>query len=725
MTYMKRILPIILLVLAASCADRTSFEIRTEDGLLSLTPLTDNSIRVRMTTPETAPLEELFYTRDVAKPSFKVLDGEQSTMIVQKNLLTVYHKDTGLLEFVDGEGVRLFFEKERAIGRLSFVSPADEHQYGLGQFQDGYLDVKGLTRRLTQVNTQISIPFLMSSGGYGVMWNSYGLTEFNPCCESIALDKFEEGGSALVNATGTSGNRREQRFFETFTGKISVPEEGEYSLLLDVGQSMARKHFLMVDDRVLTDCNNTWLPPTTSLICHLEAGEHSVEVQGVRGDRPVLQWRRVDEATTFCSPNADRLDYTVFAGGADEVIGAYRSLTGEAPLMPSWMLGYIHCRERYDTQKELLENAREFKARGIPVDVIVQDWQWWGKYGWNAMRFDEDKYPDPKAMVDSLHDMDMKLMVSVWSKVSRESVLGQSLQENGCYIEDTEWIDYFEPESADLYWRNFRDSLVRYGIDAWWFDATEPENDDLAGRYEQYRNVYPLKVLQTIYGGLRTVKPEEEPVILTRSLAPGIQRYGAICWSGDVGNDWETLRRQIAGGLGLMSSGLPWWTYDAGGFFRPADQYTDRDYQERMVRWIQTSVWLPLMRVHGYMSRTEPWNYPEDIYKLYVAAIEQRQALRPYLEECARKVAEDGYTMMRPLYFDFSKDDVATAISDEYMLGPRYLVCPVLAAGVKSMEVYLPETEGGWTDIRDGSHYEPGRQTVSVDINAIPVFERN
>ena len=247
-----------------------------------------------------------------------------------------------------------------------------------------------------------------------------------------------------------------------------------------------------------------------------------------------------------------------------------------------------------EAQKELLENAREFKARGIPVDVIVQDWQWWGKYGWNAMRFDEDKYPDPKAMVDSLHDMDMKLMVSVWSKVSRESVLGQSLQENGCYIEDTEWIDYFEPESADLYWRNFRDSLVRYGIDAWWFDATEPENDDLAGRYEQYRNVYPLKVLQTIYGGLRTVKPDEEPVILTRSLAPGIQRYGAICWGGDVGNDWETLRRQIAGGLGLMSSGLPWWTYDAGGFFRPADQYTDRDYQERMVRWIQTSVWLPL-----------------------------------------------------------------------------------------------------------------------------------
>ena len=719
----RGILPL-MLALAVSCSGPKSFTVENDGVLLSLTPLTDNSIRVQMSAPGSAPAEELFYTEKLPAPLFQIVKSGDDVLLVQKNLLTVYHKGSGLLEFYSAEGKNLMAETSKGAGRLTFESAPGEHLYGLGQFQDGYFDVKGLSRRLTQVNTQISIPFVMSSEGYGILWNNYGMTEFNPCTESVVLEKCDEGGFTVVNATGTSGNRREKRFFESFSGKFTVPSDGQYALLLDVGRSMARRHFLSVDGRVLTDCSNLWLPPTTSVICDLEAGEHTVEVEGVRGDSPSVQWRKVDGSTTFFSPAADRLDYTVFAGCADEVIASYRKLTGEAPRMPSWMLGYIHCRERYDTQAELLENARKFKEKDIPVDVIVQDWQWWGKYGWNAMRFDEDKYPDPAAMADSLHRLGMKLMVSVWSKVDRGSVLGKSLEEKDCYLEDTEWIDYFKPEAADFYWTNFRDSLVRYGIDAWWFDATEPENDDLAGRYEQYRNVYPLKVLQTVYGGLKKARPDEEPVILTRSMAPGIQRYGAICWSGDVGNDWETLRRQIAGGLGLMSCGLPWWTYDAGGFFRPADQYTDAGYQERMIRWIQASVWLPLMRVHGYMSRTEPWNYPPEVEKLFVDAIRQRQTLRPYLEECARKVAEEGYTLMRPLYFDFPSDACAPGISDEYMFGPRYLVCPVLAPGISSMRVYLPETEGGWTDIRDGKHYESGYQTVGVSLEAIPVFER-
>lgn len=723
---MKKSVIMLAVALAVSCSGPRSYKIETEQGTLSFTPLTENSIRVQLNADAAEPLEELFYTEKVKAPKFKVVsDGSGTVRIEQAGLLTVYDGESGKIEYFNADGSNILTDLSREGSKVTFASPEGEHLYGLGQFQDGFLDVRGISRRLTQVNTQISIPFVMSSKGYGLLWNSYGLTEFNPGEASVELQKADEGGSTVVNATSTSGNRRERRFFESFSGSFSVPEEGEYALLLDVGQSMARKHFLMVDDIVLTDVNNMWLPPTTSVKCHLEAGEHTLQVQGVRGDSPKVGWRRVDNTTTFSSPNAEKADYTVFAGSADEVVGTYRKLTGEAPLMPSWALGYIHCRERYDTQAELLENARTFKEKGIPVDVIVQDWQWWGKYGWNAMRFDEDKYPDPEAMVEELHGMDTRLMVSVWSKVDRNSVLGKQIAEKGYYIEDTEWIDYFKPEAAGFYWRNFRDSLVAKGIDAWWFDATEPENDDLAGRYEEYRNVYPLKVLQTIYGGLKEVDPKAEPVILTRSMAPGIQRYGAVCWSGDVGNDWETLRRQIAGGLGLMSCGLPWWTYDAGGFFRPGDQYTSAEYQERMIRWIQASVWLPLMRVHGYMSRTEPWNYPAETEKLFVDAINQRYGLKPYMEECAARVANEGYTIMRPLYFDFPEDEGALGISDEYMFGPKYLVCPVLAPGVSSMSVYLPENEGGWTDIRDGSHYGSGRVDVAVDLSAIPVFERN
>ena len=722
---MKATFVLAALALAVSCSGSRTYEIETAQGTLSFTPLTDNSIRVQLNADAAEPLEELFYTEKVKAPDFKVMEEAGTVRIVQNALLTVYDRNSGKIEYFDGGGRSILADLSREGSKVTFASPEDEHLYGLGQFQDGFLDVRGLSRRLTQVNTQISIPFVMSSKGYGLLWNSYGLTEFNPGTGTVELAKADEGGSTVVNATSTLGNRRERRFFETFVGKIDVPESGRYALLLDVGQSMARKHFLMVDDVVLTDVNNTWLPPTTSVICTLEAGEHDFQVQGVRGDSPSVAWRKLDNTTVFSSPNASKVDYTVFAGSADEVVGTYRILTGQAPEMPSWALGYIHCRERYDTQAELLENARTFRDKGIPVDVIVQDWQWWGKYGWNAMRFDEDKYPDPEAMVAELHDMDMRLMVSVWSKVDRNSVLGKQIAENGYYIEDTDWIDYFKPEAADFYWRNFRDSLVAKGIDAWWFDATEPENDDLAGRYEEYRNVYPLKVLQTIYGGLKELDGDAEPVILTRSMAPGIQRYGAVCWSGDVGNDWETLRRQIAGGLGLMSCGLPWWTYDAGGFFRTFDQYENAEYQERMIRWIQASVWLPLMRVHGYMSRTEPWNYPAEIEKLFVDAINQRYGLKPYIEECAARVANEGYTIMRPLYFDFPEDEGALGISDEYMFGPKYLVCPVLAPGVSSMSVYLPENEGGWTDIRDGAHYACGRVTVAVDISAIPVFERN
>ena len=735
----------ILTVLLLSCRE-PEVRIPVPEGTLCLEPLAEDAIRVRVV-PDGAPvLEELIYTQPVQKPRYRVKKTGDRVSVTTARLTAEYHVAEGKLLFKDADGQVLLEEKSRSLQpspvrehpafdiTQTFVSPEGEALFGTGQFQDGYLDIRGLTRRLTQVNSQISLPMVVSNRGYGLLWHNYGLTDFNPSEAHEPLSLVETSvESASVNVTGTSGNFMEIRRFNRFAGEIDLPENGDYALLLDVGSSMARKQYLAVDGEVLVDFSNFWLPPTVAVKAHLKAGKHRVEVRAAEGDAPVLGWRRITGETTFHSPVSQGIDYTVFAGNADAVMHAFRRLSGSVPPMPDWAFRYIHCRERYDTQEELLTAARRFHAEGIPVGTIVQDWQWWGKHGWNAMRFDEDKYPDPAGMVRELHGMDQHLMLSVWSKVDQGSEVGRQMKENGYYIDGTDWVDFFQPDAAACYWENFRDRLLPVGIDAWWLDATEPENDDLANRAigpdgipgEFYRNVYPLKVVGTVYDGLRKDAPDRLPVILTRSAFPGIQRYGAMTWSGDVGADWGSFRRQIAGGLGQMAAGLPWWTYDAGGFFRPTGQYDDPDYQECMVRWIQTAVYLPFMRVHGYVSHTEPWEYPDRIRQLFEEAIDRRESLQPYILRHARRVWEEDYTLMRPLVFDFPGDAEALRQDAEFMFGPDYLVCPVTAPKVTSWRVYLPENKGGWIYLRDETHYEGGSYAeVPVDLENIPVFKR-
>jgi len=755
----------IIIGLFTSCAEKSlvktgsdSMTVNTKQGLLTVTALSGQAIRVQCVPQdvELPELENLIYTEPVSCRATIVTSGNKITLTTETGQLSArINTRKGTVTFLDSNGKVLLREsaKGRTItagqtGNLnslavsqSFVTPKDEFLFGTGQFQDGYLNISGLTRRLTQVNTQISIPMIISNKGYGILWNNYGLTDYNPSEYMIELRQgASDGTSVTVNATGTLGNVRERRFFNDFSGEITVSKAGNYSILLDVGQAMARKHLVTIDGDTVINANNTWLPPTSSVITYLDKGVHQVMVSGSRGDIPTIGLRRVTETTTFSSPVAVALDYTVFAGNADQIIASYRGLTGHVPAMPDWAFGYIHCRERYDSQKELLENAHRLKDEGYNTSVIVQDWQWWGKYGWNAMKFDEDKYPDPKAMTDELHSMDMKLMLSVWSKIDKSSDVGREMLQAGYYIDGTDWIDFFNPDAASAYWKNFSEKLIPTGIDAWWQDATEPENDDLKGRMvaggtipgEFYRNAYPNMVNHTVYNGLVEAQPDRDPMILTRSAFTGIQRYGAINWSGDVGNDWETLRRQIAGGLNLMATGQPWWTYDAGGFFRPNNQYTDQDYQERMLRWIQVGVYLPFMRVHGYMSRTEPWNYSEETQRIYHKQIDYRDRLMPYLLECSRKVSKEDYTMMRPLVFDFPNDAQALALQTEYMFGPSLLVCPVTESNLTTMRVYLPVYKAGWTlfscgdeDVKETT-YEGGQWVdVPVSLDRIPVFRKS
>lgn len=742
---MKNLITISLILAAVFCGCTSDTQsIAFDKGTLNLTALQDDAVRIRYTEDTPLTMPDMVYEPVKTSVRLKKNSADGKTVFSTKEMTITIDPQDKVVTIADACGKVVFKAtghelKEASVqgeatleATLTLDSPQDEYLYGLGQFQDGFLNVKGLTRRLTQVNTQISIPFLLSSKGYGILWNNYGLTDFNPADNKVVMERgTSEGEERRVNVTSTEGGRWETRRDNNFKASVEIPEDGRYAVLLDVGQKMARRHNLSIDGETVADLRNSWLPPTTTVIVNLTAGTHMFNAELERGDSPVLYFRKIEDNTVFRSPVAECVDYTVFTGSADKVIASYREATGEAPMLPSWALGYIHCRERFHSQEELLATARRFREEQIPIDLIVQDWQYWGKYGWNAMKFDEEFYPDPTEMVAELHDMDMKLMLSVWSKIDPASEVGKEAQERGFFIPETTWIDFFDTEAAGFYWENFSSRLLPVRIDAWWQDATEPENDDLEGRRimkgsepgEKYRNIYPNMVNKTVYEGLRKDDPERRAMIFTRSGFSGIQKYGAVLWSGDVGNDWQTLRYQIAAGLGFMASGLPWWTYDAGGFFRPRDQYSNPEYIERLIRWVQAGTFLPLMRVHGYMSNTEPWNYGPDAQRIITDYIRLRYKLMPYIYSEAAQVTFEGSTFMRPFVFDFPGDQEALKQDGSYMFGKSILVSPVTDGGVSQWRVYLPENQAGWYDWWTGKKHDGGEYVnAEVDIETIPVY---
>jgi alpha-D-xyloside xylohydrolase len=725
--------------------DKSAVTMATIDGHLLIKPLTDNSVRVIYKKEVFRIMPEWVYVNIENQPRFSVKQNKDNIIISLRQMIVSISQNTGNIRYLNKNGKEIlsdnghtlepsFVSGEKTyIAEQHFVSPSDEHLYGLGQFQDGYLDVRGLSRRLTQVNTQISVPFILSNKGYGLLWNNYGMTEFNPSDNKLILvrDTMVKGKAESVDVTTTNGNRHEIRHSNIFTALVSIPENGRYSLMLDVGQKMAHRLHLSIDGRQLIDMQNLWLPPTGSVIAYLTKGNHMVSAELSDGDNPVLFYHKIQNMTVFRSPVSQSVDYTVFAGDADEAIATYRKVTGGSPMMPRWALGYIHCRERFNSQKEILDVADKFRKDSIPVDALVQDWQYWGQYGWNAMKFDETRYPDVKSMTDSLHRMNLHFMVSVWSNTDHNTEWGKEMERDGYFIPQTNWIDFFNPKAASAYWSNFSKRVLPYNIDAWWQDATEPENDDLCGRLvdggkipgEVFRNTYPLLVNKTVYEGCRKESPQRRTMILTRCAFPGIQRYCVANWSGDVGNDWDTFKRQITAGLGLMASGLPWWTYDAGGFFRPGNsQYTDTLYQERMLRWLQTAAFLPMMRVHGYQSNTEFWNYGPKVVELAREALKLRYKFLIYNYSEAASVSLKGSTLMRPLIMDFPEDTLALNQKCEYMFGPSLLVTPIVEHNPRQWNVYLPITTGGWYDFWNGKKLTCGETSVVSSANHIPVF---
>jgi alpha-D-xyloside xylohydrolase len=713
------------------------------DGILTLRPLSPDAVQVRFEETKGASIEDQVIVSTAPCP-FTVEDQADGLRLKIEGMSVWLDKATGQLRFFDHQGKVILVETPhgRRLRKSSvqgtpclavescFESPEGEYLLGSGQFQDGQLNLRDLPRRLTQVNTQIALPMFLSDRGYGLLWVNHGLTDLNPAEQSVTLTRQSDAAAATkVVVTTSEGSREESRRTAVFCGEWHCEKAGLQAFLLDVGNKMARRWDLEIDGRTVVRCSNLWLPPTTSGHVQLDEGTHSIRVLAEKEDAPTLFVRPAAPQTVYRSPVSKGINYVVFAGSPEEIVASYRRVTGPAPMMPLWALGYIHCRERFTSQSQLLSTAEEFRRRALPMDVIVQDWQYWGHHGWNAMRFDEGAYPNPKAMVTSLHAMKARLMVSVWSRIDEQSELGARFKERGYFLPGTQWVDFFNPAAASFYWENFSRLLVPIGIDAWWLDATEPENDDLSGRCthagpgETVRNLYPLMVTQTVYHGLRKDAPEQRVFILTRSAFPGQQRYATATWSGDIGNDWDTLRRQIPAGLNQMAAGIPWWTTDAGGFFRPGTgQYESPDYHERFLRWLQFATFCPLMRVHGYQTDTEFWRYGSEVEAKARELLALRYRLLPYLYSQAWRVSAHGSTLMRPLMMDFLQDKKALEISDQYMFGPAFLVSPVLHAGARSRELYLPRNGKGWFDFWTGRQLKDGQSTlVEAPLSQIPL----
>ena len=451
--------------------------------------------------------------------------------------------------------------------------------------------------------------------------------------------------------------------------------------------------------------------------------------------------------TKWVAESTRCLDYWITAGDTPkEIMNAYMAAVGKPPMLPEWAAGFWQCKLRYKTQEELLGVAREYKKRGLPLAVIVIDYCHSKHNGdWS---FDPEYFPDPDAMVRELDNMGVKLMVSVWPTVERESVNYLAMQQGGLMVTDRAGVPlrmdtdspqrYIDPTNAEaraFIWNEIRDNYYRHGIKVWWLDACEPEffpSDTANQRFAmgdgaQVSNIYPVMIQKAFFDGMRR-EGEEEIVTLCRSAWIGSQKYGAAVWSGDIPSTFESLQNQVRAGLNMSVSGIPWWTTDIGGFV--GGNIDSEDFRELIVRWFQYGVFCPLFRLHGARDSNqaigeqanEAWSFGDTAYRIIKDLLFLRERLRPYIMQHMQTAHETGISIMRPLFWEYPDDACACEVEDAFLFGPDILVAPVLKQATLGRQVYLPKGDvwqHAWTD----AEYEGG---VSIEVSAaldeIPVF---
>ncbi len=523
----------------------------------------------------------------------------------------------------------------------------DEKIYGMGQYQQPYLDLKGLDLELAHRNSQASVPFAVSSLGYGFLWNNPGV------------------GRAVLGKNIMS--------FEAYSTKV--------------------------------------------------------------------------------------LDYWIVAGDTPaEIEEAYAKVTGTVPMMPEYGLGFWQCKLRYQTQEELLQVAREYKRRNLPIDLIVIDFFHWPKQG--EWKFDPVYWPDPDAMVKELKEMGIELMVSVWPTVDRTCENYEEMLEKGYLIRTergfragldfqgaTIHFDATNPGAREYVWNKVKQNYYEKGIRVFWLDEAEPEYT--AYDFDNYRyhlgtdlqigNLYPAEYARAFYEGMER-EGQKNIVNLLRCAWAGSQKYGALVWSGDIASSFESMRNQLAAGLNMGLAGIPWWTTDIGGFH--GGNPDDPAFRELFVRWFEWGAFCPVMRLHGDREPRQPqygttggaaccsgaanevWSYGEEVYEICKKYMELREKLRPYTRKIMEEAHEKGTPVMRTLFYMYPEDPLCWEAEDEYFYGPDILAAPILYAGLRSRSVYLPGKEI-WVEPANGKEYRGGQRIeAEAPLDRMPVFVR-
>lgn len=532
---------------------------------------------------------------------------------------------------------------------LKFDSNDGEKIFGMGQYQQPYMDLKGCTLELAQRNSQISVPFAVSNLGYGMLWN-------NPA----------------------------------------------------VGQVTFGKNY-----------------------------------------------------TEWTARSTKQMDYWLtVADGPKQILENYTDVTGRAPMFPEDRMGLWQCKLRYRTQDEVLSVARQYQKEGIHIDQIVIDFFHWTVQG--DWKFDTTYWPDPKAMVDELHSMGIKVIVSVWPSVDRKSENFQPMMDRGLLIRtergaaqtydyqgDCVEIDVFNPETRKYVWEICKKNYYDFGIDAFWLDNSEPDYGVydfdhyryIAGPALSCSNIYPQLYSRVFYDNMKDLG-DGTVVNLLRCAWAGSQKYGNVVWSGDVPSTFEAFYDQLQAGLNMGLAGIPWWTTDVGGFM--TDDVNDPDFQQLLIRWYEFAVYSAVLRMHGdrgpynippldtrdwgggYLHTGQPnelWSYGEENYRIMKKYYDIRIEMHDYIKQLYEEASSNGSPLIRTMFYEFPEDSKCWELQDQYMFGSDYLVAPIFHLNQFEREVYLPA--GKWEDTRDHKVYNGG-QTITADapLDSMPVFKR-
>lgn len=777
----------------------------------------DNIIRVLAVADKNLQPEKSLMVIGNAVPNTKwsVTNAKGFVNLKTVRLTAKVNLQTGAVTFLDPNGKKLLAEKElgRSLQpqvfdgkklysiRQDFTTNADDAWYGLGQHQDDLMNYKGYQVQLFQNNTEVAVPFLLSKKNYGILWDNYSITQVGdvrPYQPLHALKIFSKTGeqgwltASYSNDKANPSNIAIQRAESSidyeflndsklFLPKEFKPENGVAIWEGTVASELSGVHKfrftyagyakVWVDGKLVLDrWRQAWNPGSAILDVDLQKGKkHSFKVEWIpNGEESYLSFKWLPPLTeeernnfSFSSEAGKSLDYYFIHGqNMDDVIAGYRLLTGKAVMLPKWAFGKWQSRERYKTQKEILDVVEEFRKRKIPLDNIVLDWSYWREAEWGSQDFDQTRFSNPDSMINVLHNKyNTRFMISVWPKFYEGIATYNEFDKNNWLYKrniadrQRDWIakgyvstfyDAFNEAAQKGFWNLINEKLYKKGVDAWWMDASEPDilsnvtpqrrkeqmTPTAIGPAAQYLNAYPLQNAKGIYEGQRATNPADRVFILTRSAYGGLQRYAAATWSGDIASRWHDMKAQISAGVNFSMSGLPYWTMDIGGFaveqrFERPNEKDLEEWRELQTRWYQFGAFVPLFRVHGQFPFREIFNIAHETHPAYQSMLyydKLRYRLLPYIYSLSGAAYHNDGTIMRGLVMDFPNDTAVVNLADQYLFGPSLLVNPVYNYGQRAREVYLPKG-AGWYNFYTGQYHDGGKQiTAEANYERMPLF---